>query len=39
MLTGLAAIFICGLTVTTMSACSSDNDNKTETPQEQTVKI
>ena len=26
MLTGLAAIFICGLTVTTLSACSSDDD-------------
>ena len=35
----LAAIFICGLAVTAMSACSSDNDNKTETPQEQTVKM
>ena len=35
----LAAILICGLTVTTMSACSSDDDNKTETPQEQTVKM
>ena len=37
LLTMLAAIFICGFAVTTMSACSSDNDNKTETPQEQTV--
>ena len=35
----LAAIFICGFTVTAMSACSSDNDDKTETPQEQTVKM
>ena len=35
----LAAIMICGLTVTAMSACSSDNDDKTETPQEQTVKM
>ncbi len=26
MLTGLASILICGLTVTTMSACSSDDD-------------
>ena len=26
----LAAILICGLTVTTMSACSSDDDDKTE---------
>ena len=30
---------ICGFTVTAMSACSSDDDNKTETPQEQTVKM
>ena len=37
LLTMLTAIFICSLTVTAMSACSSDNDNKTETPQEQTV--
>ena len=36
----LAAILICGLTVTTLSACSSgDDDNKTETPQEQAVKM
>ena len=35
----LTAIFICGFAVTAMSACSSDNDNKTETPQEQTVKM
>lgn len=39
LLTMLAAIFICCLAVTAMSACSSDNDNKTETPQEQTVKM
>lgn len=39
LLTMLAAIFICGFAVTAMSACSSDNDNKTETPQEQTVKM
>ena len=37
LLTMLAAIFICGFTVTWLSACSSDDDNKTETPQEQTV--
>ena len=30
---------ICGFTVTVLSACSSDDDNKTETPQEQTVKM
>lgn len=36
----LAAILICGLTAVTLSACSSgDDDNKTETPQEQTVKM
>jgi len=35
----LAAIFICGFSVTAMSACSSDDDNKTETPQEQAVKM
>jgi len=39
LLTMLAAILFCGLAVTAMSACSSDNDNKTETPQEQTVKM
>ena len=39
LLTMLAAIFICGFAVTAMSACSSDNDNKTETPQEQAVKM
>jgi hypothetical protein len=37
LLTMLTAMMICGLTVPTMSACSSDNDNKTETPQEQAV--
>ena len=37
---GRAAILTCGLTVTLLSACSSgDDDNKTETPQEQTVKM
>ena len=35
----LAAIMFCGFTVTVLSACSSDNDDKTETPQEQTVKM
>ena len=35
----LAAILFCGFTVTTLSACSSDDDNKTETPQEQAVKM
>jgi hypothetical protein len=35
----LAAIMFCGFTVTAMSACSSDDDNKTETPQEQAVKM
>ena len=39
LLTMLAAILFCGLAVTAMSACSSDNDNKTETPQEQTLKM
>jgi hypothetical protein len=33
----LAAILICGLTVTTMSACSSDDDNKTEGKTEVTM--
>ena len=37
MLTGLAAILICGLTVTTMSACSSDDDDKTEGKTEVTM--
>ena len=32
-------MLICGLTVTMLSACSSDNDDKTETPQEQAVKM
>ena len=35
LLTMLAAIMICGFTVTVLSACSSDNDN--DAPQEQTV--
>ena len=35
----LAAIMFCGFTVTVLSASSSDNDDKTETPQEQTVKM
>ena len=35
----MAAILTCGLTVTAISACSSDNDDKTETPQEQAVKM
>ena len=35
----LAAIMICGLTVTAISACSSGDDDKTETPQEQAVKM
>ena len=39
LLTMLAVIFICGFTVTAMSACSSDNDNKTNPPQEQAVKM
>ena len=39
LIAGLTAIMICGFTVTAMSACSSDDDNKTETPQEQTVKM
>ena len=39
LLTMLAAILFCGYTVTWLSACSSDNDDKTETPQEQTVKM
>jgi hypothetical protein len=38
LLTMLAAIMFCGFTVTAMSACSSDDD-KTETPQEQAVKM
>ena len=39
LLTMLAAIMICGFTVIWLSACSSDNDNKTNPPQEQTVKM
>ena len=35
----MAAILTCGFTVTWLSACSSDNDDKTETPQEQAVKM
>ena len=33
----LLTMLTCGLTVTMLSACSSDNDNKTNPPQEQTV--
>ena len=40
LLTMLATILFCGFTVTWLSACSSgDDDNKTETPQEQAVKM
>ena len=35
LLTMLTAMMICGLTVPTMSACSSDDDNNAEAPQEQ----
>ena len=36
----MAVILTCGLTVTAISACSSDDDdNKTESPQEQAVKM
>jgi len=35
----LAAIMTCGFTVTAMSACSSGDDDKTNPPQEQTVKM
>ena len=35
---GRAAILTCGLTVTLLSACSSDNDNN-DAPQEQAVKM
>ena len=35
----LAAILFCGITVTWLSACSSGDDDKTETPQEQAVKM
>ena len=37
LLTMLAAIFVCGLTVTTLSACSSDDDDKTEGKTEVTM--
>jgi len=37
---GQAAILTCGLTAVMLSACSSgDDDNETETPQEQAVKM
>ena len=39
LLTMLAAILFCGFTVTWLSACSSGDDDKTETPQEQAVKM
>ena len=39
LLTMLAAILFCGFAMTAMSACSSDNDNKTNPPQEQAVKM
>ena len=39
LIAGLAAILFCGFTAVMLSACSSDDDNKTETPQEQTVKM
>ena len=39
LLTMLAAIMFCGFTVTVLSACSSDDDNKTNPPQEQAVKM
>ena len=39
LLTMLAAIMFCGFAMTVLSACSSDNDNKTNPPQEQTVKM
>ena len=35
----MAAILTCGLAVTGLSACSSSDDDKTETPQEQAVKM
>ena len=35
----MAAILTCGFTVTWLSACSSGDDDKTETPQEQAVKM
>ena len=37
LLTMLAAIFICGLTAVTLSACSSDDDDKTEGKTEVTM--
>ena len=37
LLTMLAAILICGLTVSTLSACSSDDDDKTEGKTEVTM--
>ena len=35
----MAAILTCGLAVTGLSACSSSDDDKTEPPQEQAVKM
>ncbi len=35
----MAAILTCGLAVTGLSACSSSDDDETETPQEQAVKM
>ena len=37
LLTMLAAIFICGLTAVTLSACSSDDNDKTEGKTEVTM--
>ena len=39
LLTMLAAILFCGFTVTTLSACSSDDDNKTVAQQEPDVQM
>ena len=39
LLTMLTAMMICGLIVPTMSACSTDDDNNAEAPQEQAVKM
>ena len=39
LLTMLAAIMFCGFAMTVLSACSSDNDDKTNPPQEQAVKM
>ena len=39
LLTMLAAILICGLTVSTLSACSSDDDDKTEVTMMYIVKV